>query len=716
MEWNTGAGSFNALRLALSLKQKCGCAWLVRTILWETPFSCLIRNGSDKGFVSHLRCILHVSILALSHHHSRRLQCPNIRLLSFLCTTQVMDRGTDLCSVCCAIDLKRHLFEKEYFGPVELGGFQDILQRQHCALCRLIVRALSWSSTHHWQPGKYPVETCYLGRQEGSSAPPALEVWFTATTSTLPDGVYGHHIVLGQILPLEVPLSKDRNMQEGVARVLESKVNISIIQGWLNSCVRSHGPRCQPASQHPTGLYLIDIEGMRIVECDSSNRYLALSYVWGNVKALRANKKNWQELQQDGSLLRLQDQIANVVNDAIKLVAALHERYLWVDSLCIVQDDPEFAQEHISHMDTIYGHALLTIVALSGKDANASLPGVAWGSRCLQQFPEVIKGLGLVSNLPELSVVESSWKTRGWTFQELILSKRCVFFTETQTYYQCRSGYFTENFDGERVRHARAIGAENPFERTITNDNAAYSSKFNIYESLVKHYSSRELSYPSDSLNAFSGILGAFSHSFGWRFISALPQDAWDLAILWRPLAGGIELHPRHKACDQAWPWQGITPTWCWTSWAGNVFWDPWRLHSYCGKEVSILPDVEQFFVWDRTGLRDIRGHQKSPSRQPIDHEQFEMQKHLSNIRNLVGERNTDITCQPLLVFRATVFNLSLFSISLDYLATRWDQKYLVWIHDNDHYHCGTLYGVNTDWPRYHDVPSCELIVLSRCR
>ena len=70
-------------------------------------------------------------------------------------------------------------------------------------------------------------------------------------------------------------------MQEGVARVLESKVNISIIHGWLNSCVRSHGPRCQPASQYPTGLYLIDIEGMRIVECDSSKRYLALSYVWG---------------------------------------------------------------------------------------------------------------------------------------------------------------------------------------------------------------------------------------------------------------------------------------------------------------------------------------------------------------------------------------------------------------------------------------------------
>ena len=114
----------------------------------------------------------------------------------------------------------------------------------------------------------------------------------------------------------------------------------------------------------------------------------------GNVKALRANKKNWQELQQDGSLLRLQDQIANVVNDAIKLVAALHERYLWVDSLCIVQDEPEFAQKQISRMDAIYGHALLTIVALSAKDANASLPGVAWGSRCLQQFPEVIKGLG----------------------------------------------------------------------------------------------------------------------------------------------------------------------------------------------------------------------------------------------------------------------------------------------------------------------------------
>jgi hypothetical protein len=166
---------------------------------------------------------------------------------------------------------------------------------------------------------------------------------------------------------------------------------------------------------------------MCVVNGDSSYRYLALSYVWGKIKSFQTSKYRLAELEIDGSLSRLDRLIPRTVNDSMALVSALHERFLWVDTLCIVQDDNADKQLQISQMDHIYGQAVLTIVALSGEDANSGLPGVTKGSREILQIPEMVRGKRLVAKLPELSsaIETSEWRTRGWTLQEAILSKRC---------------------------------------------------------------------------------------------------------------------------------------------------------------------------------------------------------------------------------------------------------------------------------------------------
>src|SRR5205085_7279690 len=129
----------------------------------------------------------------------------------------------------------------------------------------------------------------------------------------------------------------------------------------------------------------------------------------------------------------LEDEFAfpQVIKDAIQLVRDIGERYLWVDAICIVQDDSTAKHQQIRRMDRIYSEAFATIIALAGADANASLPGVRGGTR----DPQAVHHMGghhMVATPPPLKYVLklSKWDTRAWTAQERWLSRRCLFFSK----------------------------------------------------------------------------------------------------------------------------------------------------------------------------------------------------------------------------------------------------------------------------------------------
>lgn len=98
----------------------------------------------------------------------------------------------------------------------------------------------------------------------------------------------------------------------------------------------------------------------------------------------------------------------------------------------------------------------------------------------------------------------------------------------------------------------------NPLKREIWVTEQAYGPKFNIYEAFVKMYSRRKLSYQSDILNAFAGVKSAIRQRFGWKFTSALPEQCFDLALLWRPM--GKAKPP--LSSDSA---NFLIPAWCWS-------------------------------------------------------------------------------------------------------------------------------------------------------
>ncbi len=94
-----------------------------------------------------------------------------------------------------------------------------------------------------------------------------------------------------------------------------------------------------------------------IVDAPPQCRYLALSYVWGRVhqdkEYLSSRDENLAILGQTGALFAKTNSLPDTIKDAISLCQKLDERYLWVDSLCIIQDSLDDKMNQIGKMDTI---------------------------------------------------------------------------------------------------------------------------------------------------------------------------------------------------------------------------------------------------------------------------------------------------------------------------------------------------------------------------
>jgi len=146
--------------------------------------------------------------------------------------------------------------------------------------------------------------------------------------------------------------------------------------------------------------------------------YLTISYVWGAVCNFRLTRANRPSLLLPGAIQQVWANLPATIRDTITLCQNLGKRYLWVDSLCLLQNDKEDDARGVEVMDRIFGRALLTIVAACGHDANAGLPGVRPGNRAEQALTrEVCLGIFLGAYIAaEHLLLTSVYNTRAWTY------------------------------------------------------------------------------------------------------------------------------------------------------------------------------------------------------------------------------------------------------------------------------------------------------------
>ncbi|KAK4456731.1 heterokaryon incompatibility protein-domain-containing protein, partial [Cladorrhinum samala] len=277
-------------------------------------------------------------------------------------------------------------------------------------------------------------------------------------------------------------------------------IDHDVLVNWLATCIAQHGDECTPTAGPPVPkLKLIDCRARRIINVlpEQKYEYVALSYVWG-IGPLEPY-----------IYPMLPENLPLVIRDAMALVLRLGYQYLWVDRYCIWQDEPDQSHKmsQVNKMNQIYGGALLTIYACAGEEPNYGLPGVSTRQRYDFQLSKIVSGMTLVTNRGHHAQIKristSRWKSRGWTFQEEALSRRRLYITDYQASFVCSKVTYFEHLESPLSFSSNTGDFERPFWNGI---NVPYG----IWP-IISQYSSRQLTYQGDRINAITGVLNQWS-------------------------------------------------------------------------------------------------------------------------------------------------------------------------------------------------------------
>ncbi|RAQ50438.1 hypothetical protein AFGD_002710 [Aspergillus flavus] len=359
--------------------------------------------------------------------------------------------------------------------------------------------------------------------------------------------------------------SGDRVTTPETIPILGQYVDWSKVSSLLNS---SSTPTSELSleSEPPAGLKVINVQQDRVIEAPVGCAYIALSYVFGSLTTIA--------LTSSGSFNR--HSLPATIRDALVACYKLGFKYLWVDQLCINQSDPVDQLHQINQMSRIYECAAYTVVALAGEDSSHGLPGVSkarsWSYKCIR-----IGNFSITALAPSLRfcMKNSKWYTRGWTFQEAMFSSRLILFTSYGVPFVFRDNDDTRLLSGTECH---------------TSLDVLGLPKKGDYWHALEQYTTRDLTFPSDILRAFTAVLRSIH---GEDTYYGLPFREIDDAILWTPVQFTSAPTSRRHGF----------PTWSWASHCGPISRSKW---SAAGLAVWALPPrglgTEVIFCTPRPG------------------------------------------------------------------------------------------------------------------
>jgi hypothetical protein len=396
--------------------------------------------------------------------------------------------------------------------------------------------------------------------------------------------------------------------------------NRALMKSWLDLCRHKHGDLCSVDAEPPERFRqmlqssyfgVIDVFTLQLTDLPQTRQgpapYAALSYVWGKEERYKTMLENVMKHRTPGGLEIIVHKLPQAIQDAITLVPTLGLRYLWVDSLCIVQDSARSWKLNAFNMDLIYGHATLTICGADGENATEGLRAMHRDKHnSAQHTAEVLPGCNLMlTKPPESSIRRTTWDSRAWTFQERLLSRRTLLFVDGRVYFQCRSTGMSEDIVADHEGAGWSLDLVNaPLQILRQVD----KKPIWVYNKAVELYTRRSLTKQADILAAFSGIYKMLECKLRGPFVFGLPTSHFDLAILWQSeRAANRRVIPKDEAAKLSESERDF-PSWAWCGWEGSAILYDARTLDGVFRDVSAWLRNHTWISWHvRDGYGDLR-------------------------------------------------------------------------------------------------------------
>lgn len=338
-----------------------------------------------------------------------------------------------------------------------------------------------------------------------------------------------------------------------------SIASFNTARGWIRDCETTH-TQCGPGCNVPLPKRCLDLRPLGAIHKDDirltgtegiSSTYACLSHCWGeDPKPIQTTSSTLKDRLQLISFSAL----PQTFQDAVAIARELGLRYLWIDSLCIIQDSAADWEAESSKMADIYHNSYLTIAAISSPDSRGGcfstkrLSDVCFcvevNSFKILIAARYIEGDGIVNDMEKFGITFPAL-TRAWIYQERMLSRRMLYYTHQELQFECREHRVCEcgnrympphpvpgTVANQAVLQAKAQYAE--LERFHgAKDRFSEDQMCQHWQKTVMQYTKLHLTKTTDKLPALSGCAKDIGRFTGDVYIAGLWKSRLADGLLW---------------------------------------------------------------------------------------------------------------------------------------------------------------------------------------